>query len=54
MVFKVQSYIYIINIPAIVLILSGVIFNGCLLPFDVTLKMDEIYILIVSGYICYL
>lgn len=52
-VFKVQSFIYIINIPAIVLIISGIFFNKSLFPVDVAFKMDEIYILIVSGYICY-
>lgn len=54
MVYKVQAYVFLINVPAILMIFSGVIYNGCLLPLDVTLKMDEIYILAVSSYICYL
>lgn len=54
MVYKVQAYVFLINIPVIIMILTGVIYNACLLSLDVALKIDEIYILAVSSYICYL
>ena len=38
----------------IFLILTGVIFNGSLVPMNVALTLDKIYIMAVSGYICYL
>jgi hypothetical protein len=44
----------LVNLPYIALILSGVVYNDSLLPLEVTLKIDEIYILIICGYICYL
>jgi hypothetical protein len=51
---KVQLYIYLINFPILVMVLTGVIQNGNLLVLDIALNLDEIYILILSGYICYL
>lgn len=54
MVYKVQLYVYLINAPMIVMILSGVIHNGSLVSLDVALTLDQIYILAISGYICYL
>ena len=53
MVYKVQAYVYLINIPMIILILCGVIYNGSLIPLEVALTLDQIYILAISGYICY-
>ena len=53
MVYKVQFYVYLLNFPMIVLILSGVIYNGSLVPLNVALTLDQIYILAISGYICY-
>lgn len=54
MVYKVQFYIFLINVPIMIMILTGVVYNGSLLPLDVALNMDEFYILIISGYICYI
>jgi hypothetical protein len=54
MLWRAQLYILLVNAPALILILSGVIYNNSLLPLEVSLKMDETYILVVSGYICYL
>ena len=54
MVYKVQFYIYLLNLPIMIMLLTGVIYNGSLLPLDIALNMDEGYILIISGYICYL
>jgi len=36
------------------MLLIGVIYNGDLLSVDISLNMDEFYIFIISGYICYL
>ena len=40
--------------PIIVMMLDGVVYNGSMVPLDVALTLDEIYILMISGYICYL
>ena len=53
MVYRIQIYIILINIPFIVLIHSGIFYNNSLLPLEVSFKLDEIFILIISGYICY-
>jgi len=54
MLWRAQVYILFVNAPSLILILTGFIYNNSLLPMEVSLKMDETYILIVSGYICYL
>ena len=53
-IYRVQIYLYLVNLPYIALILEGIIFNNSLLPFETALKIDEIYILIICGYICFL
>jgi hypothetical protein len=40
MVYKVQFYIYLLNLPIMIMLLTGVIYNGSLLPLDMALNMD--------------
>jgi hypothetical protein len=52
--YRVQIYLTLVNLPSIVLLLSGLFYNTSLLPFETALKMDEAHIMILCGYICYL
>lgn len=54
MVYRVQTYLFILNLPLLIMALSGIVYNSSLMPLEVALKVDEILILVVSGYICYL
>jgi hypothetical protein len=54
MVYRAQFYLFIVNLPIIVLVMSGVVYNGSLLPMEVALDLDLAYIFIVCGYICFL
>lgn len=54
MVYRAQFYLFIINLPIIILVMVGIIYNRSLLPMEVALDLDLAYIFIVCGYICFL
>jgi hypothetical protein len=39
-IYRVQIYLFLINLPYIFLILQGTIYNTSLLPLEVALKID--------------
>lgn len=54
MLYRVQTYLILVNLPSIILILCGLLYNTSLLPLEAALKVDESHIMILCGYICYL
>ena len=52
--FKIQTYLFLINLPFILLIVFGLINNKSIITLDTSLKIDSTFILLVSSYICYL
>ena len=40
MVYRVQTYLLILNLPLLIMALSGIVYNSSLLPLEVALKVD--------------
>ena len=50
---RTQFYYILINLPVLIIGFISLIYHRSLIGIEISLNMDEIQLLIVSGYICW-